>query len=754
MKKNLLSLLSITFLGMSVIAQYPDLTGPGGNFNLQNLPTGSYVIAMDNQNQGAGAGAFNTVIANRAFNYISGNPVITAVTNTAGILVGMQVTGQGTIPAGATVISVTVTTVTLSVAPTGTQNNKGLDFGNIVYSGADFNLKAYGLLVHLLNNNVKLKWIIKPGKIKDANDFSVNANRVKPSVGAAADFNFAGGPFVIFQQDTTGVAALVQSFNGAASSDDVKMYKTNADVSVDVRYSYFINGVVWKPKAAILDDGGNAHIHESYMINAGVPLLNYSIENSPGLVSGCYTFATEPHNSNAPDAIIKAISDFVHFGGNFLAECAAVRTYELSTLARFQSTNGFDNANENGDPPTWNYSNTDLPYFQINGYFGIADEGGSLKDWVIPSAPVNPPTNNFHYFTSGTNSGLNYTNASVSKLIPSSQLGGLVFYLGSHSYDGANDYDINGQRMYLNAFLIPTNPQGALQSSAVTICGFAPNPVLVNVGSVSGPITAYPLTFTLYEDLAPANYNVTDPQLGNVVTMTGPNTYLGGITKITTPGPPTIQGTKNYVVAIRSALGCIQPRYLMSSCVPPLAVSFLNFTASRNSAMVKLQWNTATEQNSKGFNIERMLGNGTWETIGFVSSKAPGGNSNAEMNYTYFDNNNFKGISQYRLKQVDYDNHTTISEIKAVRGEGQKSGSVIVYPNPSEGKINVVFENNSNAIHDVLLNDMIGRTIKLWKGITTNSIQIDNLAPGMYSLRVVDRETGDQTVEKIIVNKR
>ena len=226
MKKNLLTSIVLTFLGMSVFAQYPDLSGQGGNFNLQTMPTGSYVIAMDNLNQGSGAGTFITVIANRAFNYVSGNPVITAVTNTSGIVVGMQVTGQATIPAGASVIAVTVTTITLSVAPTGTQNNKNLNFGNIVYSGANFNLKAYGLLVHLLNNNVKLKWIIKPGKLKDANDFSVNASRVKPTTSAGANLDFAGGPFVIFQQDTTGVAALVQAFNGAASTDDVKIYKT------------------------------------------------------------------------------------------------------------------------------------------------------------------------------------------------------------------------------------------------------------------------------------------------------------------------------------------------------------------------------------------------------------------------------------------------------------------------------------------------------------------------------------------------
>ena len=38
-----------------------------------------------------------------------------------------------------------------------------------------FNLKAYGLVVYLLNNNVKLKWVIAAGRIKDGIDFSGSA---------------------------------------------------------------------------------------------------------------------------------------------------------------------------------------------------------------------------------------------------------------------------------------------------------------------------------------------------------------------------------------------------------------------------------------------------------------------------------------------------------------------------------------------------------------------------------------------------
>lgn len=743
MKKLSLILLGVIFLGISLHAQYPDLPGGGGNYNLQTLPTGSYVIAMDNTNQGSGPVVFITVVNNRSFNYVTGNPVMTAVTNTTGILVGMSVTGQGAIPAGATVVAVTATTVTLSAAPTATQNNKPLDFGYSQMSAAGFNLKAYGLLVHLLNNNIKLKWVIKPGKAKDGIDFSVNASRVKPTATAAANYDFVSGPFVIFQQDTSGVAALVQTFNGSASTDDVKMYKTNAAVQVDVRYDYVMNSSVWKPKAAIMDDGGNAQIHESYMINAAVPTSNYSIEMAPQLVFGCFTFASEPHNSNAPNAVIQSISDFVHFGGNFLAQCAAARTYENSPLARFQSVNGFpsENGGSNSSPTL---GGTDLAYFQINGYFGIEDNGGSLKSWSNTS-----PKNGYHTHTSHLVGGETFTNASAAKVVPAGNVGGNVFYLGSHSYDGSNDHDINGQRLYLNAFLVPTNPQGTLQTAAVLNCGNAPGNLVVSTGSSQGASQAYPLTFTLYEDNAPTGFGPEDVQRGNVVTMTAPNTYQGGVSVITTPSPTV---TKSYITAIRPALPCFTVRYLSATCSPPLPVSLLSFTATRNSALVNLKWSTSSESNSAGFSVERLMGNGNWETVGYVGSRASGGTSIDRLDYIFADHNSFKGVTQYRLKHMNLDNSSKLSEIRTVRGEDSK-GTILVYPNPSEGRVNIVFD-NTPARRDLSLNDMSGRVVKQITNITANSISIDNLAPGMYTVRVVNNETGEQAVQKIVVNKR
>jgi hypothetical protein len=88
-----------------------------------------------------------------------------------------------------------------------------------------------------------------------------------------------------------------------------------------------------------------------------------------------------------------------------------------------------------------------------------------------------------------------------------------------------------------------------------------------------------------------------------------------------------------------------------------------------------------------------------------------------------------------------------------VRAGGQK-GKTIVYPNPSnDGKVNVVFE-DKDASRNISLTDMNGRVIKQWKNVVSNTLQIENLLTGFYTLRILNSETGGQIVEKIVVKNR
>ena len=185
----------------------------------------------------------------------------------------------------------------------------------------------------------------------------------------------------------------------------------------------------------------------------------------------------------------------------------------------------------------------------------------------------------------------------------------------------------------------------------------------------------------------------------------------------------------------------------------PLPVSLKSFTATRNKSLVALKWTTASESNNLGFEIQRLIGSGSWQTVSFVYTQALGGNSGSELAYSYSDVNSTKGVTQYRLRQVDIDQKSKYSEIRAVRGDGQ-SGKTIVFPNPgiAGGRVNVVFE-DAEGTRDVSLIDLSGRLVRQWKNITNNNLQIENLTPGFYNLKVIVRETGEQTIEKIVVNK-
>ena len=186
-----------------------------------------------------------------------------------------------------------------------------------------------------------------------------------------------------------------------------------------------------------------------------------------------------------------------------------------------------------------------------------------------------------------------------------------------------------------------------------------------------------------------------------------------------------------------------------------LPVYLKSFSADRyqRSTTVNLKWTTSSEINNVGFEIQANKGNDNWVTIGYVASAAVDGNSSSDLNYTFNDNNNEKSITQYRLRQIDKDAKFKFSDIRSVRGLEQKGG-IIIYPNPStDGRINVVFDER-NAVRDISVLDMSGRVVKKISGVTNSNIQIENLMPGIYSLRVFFFFSGEQSVMKVVLNTR
>ncbi|HYK57107.1 MAG TPA: T9SS type A sorting domain-containing protein, partial [Flavisolibacter sp.] len=177
---------------------------------------------------------------------------------------------------------------------------------------------------------------------------------------------------------------------------------------------------------------------------------------------------------------------------------------------------------------------------------------------------------------------------------------------------------------------------------------------------------------------------------------------------------------------------------------------FKEFQIRRSNATVQIAWQTSRERNSRGFEIERKTGNESWTTIAYVASLAPAGNSNEALKYLYGDNGLPAGNVQYRLKQMDMNGRTTYSSVQTPDNSGLVD-KVVVYPNPNpDGRVNVAF-GRVNSLRDVQVLDINGQLIQQWLSVNNISQQINDLQRGNYIVRVIDRQTGIVSSEKIIV---
>ncbi len=128
-----------------------------------------------------------------------------------------------------------------------------------------------------------------------------------------------------------------------------------------------------------------------------------------------------------------------------------------------------------------------------------------------------------------------------------------------------------------------------------------------------------------------------------------------------------------------------------------LPVELVSFNASlinESGNSVHLTWQTATEVNNYGFEIQLLMVTGQWENIGFVEGA---GNSNSPISYSFIDNSPASGRDKsYRLKQIDLDGKYSYSEIIVVELPGNKSlpedfSLSQNYPNPFNPSTTIEF---------------------------------------------------------------
>ncbi|MCH7774357.1 MAG: T9SS type A sorting domain-containing protein, partial [Bacteroidetes bacterium] len=133
--------------------------------------------------------------------------------------------------------------------------------------------------------------------------------------------------------------------------------------------------------------------------------------------------------------------------------------------------------------------------------------------------------------------------------------------------------------------------------------------------------------------------------------------------------------------------GLVDTKTIIDEALP---VELTSFTASVKNNQVLLKWETETEVNNYGFDIERTKDNSDWLTIGFVEGH---GNSNSPKQYNFIDTDiNQSGTYYYRLKQIDNDGTYEYSDVVSVEvGVPNNFFLSQNYPNPFNPETRIDF---------------------------------------------------------------
>jgi Secretion system C-terminal sorting domain len=196
--------------------------------------------------------------------------------------------------------------------------------------------------------------------------------------------------------------------------------------------------------------------------------------------------------------------------------------------------------------------------------------------------------------------------------------------------------------------------------------------------------------------------------------------------------------------------------FTLSEFTSPLPVTLTAFGAKRIGTNAEITWETVSEQNNRGYEVQVSTDGRSFRTLSFVPSQDV--NSNRLLRYRYLDTEaNKSGVRYYRLRQIDLDGKENFYGPKVVSFSGSATAEARMeaYPNPFLNDVRLTVQSAAAGKGQLQLLDMTGRVV-LARAVDftmgTNDLELLGLSDvqrGTYMLRVVS-PAGKAQTQRII----
>lgn len=214
--------------------------------------------------------------------------------------------------------------------------------------------------------------------------------------------------------------------------------------------------------------------------------------------------------------------------------------------------------------------------------------------------------------------------------------------------------------------------------------------------------------------------------------------------------------TQTYTATATGLNGCSTSSEVTVTISCALPVTLTRFNGAKEGNKNVLRWITSSESNNNGFEVQRSTDGVQYTSIGYVQSLAIGGNSANTLNYLFTDNSYSGMVQYYRLRQVDNNGRSQLSNVVMIREPNPIALSIVdVYPNPATSIVNVVMsapasDKATAMITDVLGNIVSSKQVVLQKGNNLVSFNIGELAAGSYFVKLICNNNCPKAVAKFV----
>lgn len=176
-----------------------------------------------------------------------------------------------------------------------------------------------------------------------------------------------------------------------------------------------------------------------------------------------------------------------------------------------------------------------------------------------------------------------------------------------------------------------------------------------------------------------------------------------------------------------------------------LAVELSSFKANLKGETIILNWETLSEMDNLGFEIQKSGDLKNWDRLGFIEGQL---SSSIPISYTYEDKAPLVGLNYYRLKIYDVDHEFEYSNVINVAYKPKNSLiNFVMYPNPTSGVTKITTKKEEEMTMEIInLQGQIIQSNNFKKEIIFDT---NNLNTGLYFIKIVGQKSS--VTRKLIV---